>query len=122
MRSIEFANHQLQKASHFICGAGACDQRLVVCAHPGPIHSVIVLVIKEITQIRPSLPKHFHLFTRKIDIEFGGDVELASSAFEIHHTDTTILDVEDLFTVRRELYPTLVARSGSQLFRDGRLT
>src|SRR5215207_828617 len=100
MRCVEFTNHELQDAAHLIRRARSGDERFVFGAHRFPVCAVKVRVVKEVAKVGPALPEHLHLLARKIHVHFSSDGKLSSTALEIHHADTAIVDKKDLLAVR----------------------
>src|SRR5689334_989056 len=73
VRRIELTNHQLHQATHLVWRARTLDEWLILRAYRFPVGAVIGRVVEEIAQVGPTLPKHFHLFVREVDVHFRRD-------------------------------------------------
>src|SRR5205085_7359948 len=123
VRRVKLTDHQTHQASNLVGRARALDvwQKLVVNGLPvGPVK---VRVVEVVAHVLPALLEDLCLLAREINVHLGGDRERARrlSLVERGDLNATVLDVEDLLAVGRELCVRFEAGRGGQLPRDRRL-
>src|SRR6185369_13796210 len=103
VRRIQLTYHQVEQPAHLVWCLRAGHERFVVRANLLPVHAVKIGIIEMVAQVGPTLPEHFHLLLREVDIHFRRDRNRTRSSLEVHRADPTIIKIEDLLAVRREL-------------------
>ncbi len=94
----------------------------VLGAHGVPVHAVELVVVEAVAHVGPRLAEDLHLLLREVDVELGGDGDGPRHArLDRHHRDASLLEIEDLAAVRRELRVGLGAGRRRQLAGDRRL-
>ncbi len=121
MRRIQLAHHQIQQTPHLVRRLRAGDQRLILSADLVPVLAVKSRIVKVVAKVGPSLPKHFHLLARKIDVHLGRYRERTRASLEIDCADAAVVEIEDLLAVGRELRGGLRRRRRGQLLGDDRI-
>jgi len=110
VRRVEVAHHEADDPPQLVGSAGRGRARAVGLARGVPVHAAERRIEEVVAQQRPRLPEDGQLVLGEIDRGLGGHRERTGfTPIDRDDVDAAVVEVVDLFAVRRDLRIGLVA-------------